>query len=216
MDFDKKGGKGEIEEGWRMFKVGGGWSSYGIWSLGISLGVLMVGFNFCVGKKIGCGNFGEFCLGKNFYINEYVVIKLELIKFWVLQLYLEYWFYKQFSVIEGVFQVYYFGLCGKYNVMVLELLGFSLEDLFDLCDWIFMFKMVLMIVIQLIMCMEYVYIKSFIYWDVKFENFLVGCLGIKWQYVIYIIDFGLVKEYIDFEIKKYILYCEYKSLMGMV
>lgn len=84
MDFDKKGGKGEMEEGWRMFKVGGGWSSYGIWSLGISLGVLMVGFNFCVGKKIGCGNFGEFCLGKNFYINEYVVIKLELIKFWVL------------------------------------------------------------------------------------------------------------------------------------
>lgn len=30
-----------------------------------SSGVLMVGPNFRVGKKIGCGNFGELRLGKN-------------------------------------------------------------------------------------------------------------------------------------------------------
>jgi casein kinase 1 gamma len=30
-------------------------------------GVLMVGPNFRVGKKIGCGNFGELRLGKNKY-----------------------------------------------------------------------------------------------------------------------------------------------------
>ncbi|EMP34774.1 Casein kinase I isoform gamma-3 [Chelonia mydas] len=39
-------------------------------------GVLMVGPNFRVGKKIGCGNFGELRLGKNLYTNEYVAIKL--------------------------------------------------------------------------------------------------------------------------------------------
>lgn len=36
----------------------------------------MVGPNFRVGKKIGCGNFGELRLGKNLYTNEYVAIKL--------------------------------------------------------------------------------------------------------------------------------------------
>ncbi|OXB56755.1 hypothetical protein ASZ78_008522 [Callipepla squamata] len=60
-----------------------------------SSGVLMVGPNFRVGKKIGCGNFGELRLelkqsvdqvqgmidevaasGKNLYTNEYVAIKL--------------------------------------------------------------------------------------------------------------------------------------------
>nr|XP_053648756.1 casein kinase I-like [Cherax quadricarinatus] len=37
---------------------------------------LFVGPNFRVGKKIGCGNFGELRLGKNLYNNEHVAIKI--------------------------------------------------------------------------------------------------------------------------------------------
>ncbi|KAK2121577.1 Casein kinase I isoform epsilon [Saguinus oedipus] len=101
---------------------------------------------------------------------------------------------------------------GDYNVMVMELLGPSLEDLFNFCSRKFSLKTVLLLADQMISRIEYIHSKNFIHRDVKPDNFLMG-LGKKGN-LVYIIDFGLAKKYRDARTHQHIPYRENKNLTG--
>lgn len=68
----------------------------------------------------------------------------------------------------------WFGQERDYNVLVMDLLGPSLEDLFNFCSRRFTIKTVLMLADQMIGRIEYVHCKSFIHRDIKPDNFLMG------------------------------------------
>ena len=63
---------------------------------------------------------------------------------------------------------------------------------------------------------NYTHRKHLIYRDIKPENCLVGRLSQNLSHVIYIVDFGLAKQYIDPETGRHINYAENKNLTGTV
>ncbi|KAJ8319251.1 hypothetical protein KUTeg_004342 [Tegillarca granosa] len=190
---------------------------------------LRVGNKYRLGRKIGSGSFGDIYLGTDISNGEEVAIKLECVKTKHPQLHIESKIYRMMQGGVGIPTIKWCGAEGDYNVMVMELLGPSLEDLFNFCSRKFSLKTVLLLADQLTMFsimkhksyinsivmisrIEYIHSKNFIHRDVKPDNFLMG-LGKKGN-LVYIIDFGLAKKYRDARTHQHIPYRENKNLTG--
>lgn len=172
----------------------------------------IVGGKFKLGRKIGSGSFGELYLGVNIQSGEEVAVKLESVKTRHPQLHYESKIYRLLQGGTGIPSLKWFGVEGEYNIMVIDLLGPSLEDLFNYCNRKFTLKTVLMLADQLINRVEYMHARGFLHRDLKPDNFLMG-LGRRANQV-YAIDFGLAKKYRDLQTHKHIPYRENKNLTG--
>ena len=75
----------------------------------------------------------------------------------------------------------------------MELLGKSLEDIFQAQQKKFTVKTVAMIGIQMLDRLEFIHSKNIIHRDIKPDNFVLG-LDNK-SHIIYILDFGLSKKF---------------------
>jgi serine/threonine protein kinase len=94
----------------------------------------------------------------------------------------------------------------------MDLLGPSIEDLFNFQKRKFTLKTTLMLGDQMLSRIEYIHSKGYLHRDLKPDNFLMGVGKKKTQ--VYAIDFGLAKKYKDSKTGIHIPYKEGKSLTG--
>lgn len=211
----------------------------------------IVGIHYAIGAKIGEGSFGVIFEGENILNANYnnggkdnvgdgssadpaevepVAIKFEPRRSDAPQLRDEFRAYRILNGCRGIPHAYYFGQEGMHNVLILDLLGPSLEDLFEWCGRRFSVKTTCLVAKQMIDRVRTIHDHDLIYRDIKPDNFLIseyqrnssGNILTKSvaasangdPNLIYMVDFGMAKQYRDPRTKQHIPYRERKSLSG--
>ena len=162
-------------------------------------------------KKLGEGSFGKIYLAYNVSTKDKYAIKLENRNSHQSLLEQEAYILCYLKG-EGIPYIKSYGYSGNYNVLVMELLGKSLEELFEEKNSKFSLKTVCMLGEQMISRLQYIHNKHILHRDIKPDNFIMGIDNNNWK--VYIIDFGLSKKYRSSRTLVHIKYSENKKLIG--
>jgi len=165
-----------------------------------------------ISKMLGEGSFGQIYVAYDLKTKEEYAVKLEKIIPGMKSL-LENEAYLLCHIKAfGLPEMKTFGYNSKYNILIMELLGPSLENLFEKNNKKLSIKTSCMLGIQMIDRIEYIHSKKIIHRDIKPDNFLIG-RGNN-SHIVYILDFGLSKKYWSSKKNKHIPFCTNKKLTG--
>lgn len=163
-------------------------------------------------KKVGSGSFGEVYKALDLTTNNEVAVKMEPKNSLHPQLASEANIYKIMQGGPGIPKFHWQGEDGDYVIMAIDLLGSSLEELFNFAKRKFSVKTVLMLADQMIQYIQYFHSHYYLHRDVKPDNFLLGTGNNHDN--IYIIDYGLAKKYYNPSTQEHIPFRDNKNLTG--
>ena len=112
----------------------------------------------------------------------------------------------------GIPKIITYGHYYNYNVLIEELLGKSLDNIYtSLIFKKFNLKDICMIAIQALQRLEFVHSKFVVHRDIKPQNFVIGRND---PYTLYLIDFGLSRKYRSSRTHKHIKFNNLKLTYG--
>ncbi|KAG5000753.1 hypothetical protein AAZX31_08G199200 [Glycine max] len=164
--------------------------------------------SYKVEKKLGKGGFGQVYVGRRTggNLNERtgpgaveVALKLEhrTSKGCTYGPPYEWQVYNTLGGSHGVPQVHYKGRQGDYYVMVMDMLGPSLWDVWNNSNHHMTTEMVACIAIEAISILEKMHSRGYVHGDVKPENFLLGAPGTPDEKKLFLVDLGLATKWRD-------------------
>jgi serine/threonine protein kinase len=105
--------------------------------------------------------------------------------------------YSQVGEIYGVPKVHYKGPQGDWYVMVMDLLGPSLWDVWSSSGQQMTVQYVACVAVEAIAILQGLHERGYVHGDVKPENFLLGQPGTPRASKLYLVDFGLTQRWQD-------------------
>ncbi|KAH7836960.1 hypothetical protein Vadar_007868 [Vaccinium darrowii] len=150
-------------------------------------------------RKLGKGGFGQVFVGRRVSgggVAE-VALKLEHVKGYNKGPPVEWQVYDSLGGCHGVPQVHYKGQQSDYYIMVMDMLGPSLSELFKSKSRRMSKKMVACIAIEAISILEEIHSRGYVHGDIKPENILIGSPGTADEKKLFLVDFGLATRWRD-------------------
>ncbi|KAH1067689.1 hypothetical protein J1N35_032676 [Gossypium stocksii] len=103
--------------------------------------------------------------------------------------------YSSLNGCYGLPSVHYKGQLGDYYILVMDMLGPSLWDVWNSNNQMLTEDMVACIAVEAISILEQLHHKGFVHGDVKPENFLLGQPGTSNEKKLYLVDLGLASRW---------------------
>ncbi|OMO90069.1 hypothetical protein CCACVL1_07523 [Corchorus capsularis] len=103
-----------------------------------------------------------------------------------------------YSTLNGCYGlplVHHKGQLGDYYILVMDMLGPSLWDVWNSNNQMLTEEMVACIAVEAISILEQLHLRGFVHGDVKPENFLLGQPGTSNEKKLYLIDLGLASKW---------------------
>ncbi|KAH9888117.1 kinase-like protein [Cubamyces lactineus] len=117
--------------------------------------------------------------------------------------------------IPGFPSIHYAGPDANHNVIVMDILGPSLDALRRTCRGSFTLRTVCMLADQMIQRLEFLHSRGLVSCDIKPQNFAMGAAN-KDPNTMYMFDFAHAALYIDRETGKHVPFCERRATRGAI
>ncbi|CAJ1977769.1 unnamed protein product [Sphenostylis stenocarpa] len=160
-------------------------------------------FIFLVERKLGKGGFGQVFVGRRERATGAGAVEVAL-KFEHTNSKgcnygppYEWQVYNTLGGSYGIPKVHYKGRQGEYYIMVMDILGPSLWDVWNSSSQMMSSEMVSCIAVESLSILEKMHSKGYVHGDVKPENFLLGQPATAQEKKLYLIDLGLATKWRD-------------------